>query len=130
MLIGSPARTLVREQYPSIHGQRYLVWGSIRVLLSIQSRVLVFAFSRRIRSRWPRMDRFVAPPESFSTWAQPDNAATAPRPTAPLIISRRVIAPSARDRIVLGPDRILFRCALIFCRYFSAGNSRSSGCRM
>ena len=45
----SPARMLVREQYPSIHGQRYLVFGSTRVFVSIQSLVPGLAFSTRIR---------------------------------------------------------------------------------
>src|SRR2546425_7686056 len=92
MWIDSPAPTLVREQYPSIHGQRYLLLDSIRVLLSSQSRVPALAFSRPIRPLWPRMDLFVTPPESFSTWAQPDNAATVPKPIAPLRRSRRVMA--------------------------------------
>src|SRR5881296_3892286 len=92
MWIDSPAPTLVREQYPSIHGQRYLLLDSIRVLLSSQSRVPALAFSRPTRPLWPKMDLFVTLPESFSTWAQLDSAATAPRPIAPLSRSRRVMA--------------------------------------
>ena len=48
--MGSPARTLVREAYPSIHGHRKRVAGSIRVFSSNQSRVPGFAFSRRMSS--------------------------------------------------------------------------------
>jgi hypothetical protein len=44
----SPARTLAREQNPSIQGQRYFVAGSTPVLVIIQSRVPGLAFSRRI----------------------------------------------------------------------------------
>src|SRR5688500_13604929 len=46
--ISSPARTLVREQYPSTHGHRYFVAGSTRVLVNIQSRVPGRWFSRTI----------------------------------------------------------------------------------
>ena len=53
-VIVSPARTLVREQYPSIHGHRYLVAGSMPVLSSIHSRVPGCSFSRRISSAEPR----------------------------------------------------------------------------
>ena len=45
-VIDSPGRTLVLDAYPSIQGQRYLVLGSMRTLVVIQSRVpglVVFA---------------------------------------------------------------------------------------
>src|SRR5688572_9935004 len=48
---GSPERTLVREQYPSIHGQRYFATGSTRVFVSNQSAVPAFSFSARMESR-------------------------------------------------------------------------------
>ena len=50
----SPDRTLVREQYPSIHGQLTWFAGSMRVLVSIQSRVPGFSFSRRIETLSPK----------------------------------------------------------------------------
>ena len=45
-----PGMTLVREQKPSTHGQRYFVAGSMRVRVNIQSRVPGLAFSVRMRS--------------------------------------------------------------------------------
>src|SRR5438128_8542979 len=85
--IVSSALTLVREQYPSIQGQRYLLAGSIRVFRSSQSDVPGRSFSRRTRSR--RCCRF--------SWAvlftvpQPESAVRALKPTTPLSIWRRLI---------------------------------------
>src|SRR5256885_7667581 len=61
----------------------------MRVFVNSQSRVPGRAFSRRTRSLLPETDFRVAPAASFPTRAQPGNAAIAPRPTAPLIKSRR-----------------------------------------
>src|SRR3954469_16545337 len=58
----SPARRLVREQYPSIHGHRYLVLRSTRVLVSNQSFVPSLAFSVLMRSDFE-------PPEAFALFA-------------------------------------------------------------
>src|SRR5688500_17162182 len=73
--ISSPARTLVREQYPSTHGQRYFVAGSTRVLVSIQSPVPCRSFSRAISmAHLPRGGRGSAP-----GWQHPARQPAAPR---------------------------------------------------
>src|SRR6267378_121193 len=73
----SPARMLVCEQYPSIHGQRYLVFGSIRVFVSIHSLVPGRLFSSY-------MDLIMA---GFGCNVHPESAA-ASAARAPLINSR------------------------------------------
>src|SRR5262245_41316861 len=78
----SPARMLVCEQYPSIHGQRYLVGGSTRVLERSQSDVPGFSFSAAIKSRWGGEDI----PRSSAGLA---NADARPAAAAPLSRSRR-----------------------------------------
>src|SRR5687767_5591960 len=83
--MGSPARTLVRDAYPSIHGHRYRVGGSIRVFSRSQSRVPGFSFSRRMRSGSAAGVLEPGP-------AQPGiagNADAKPRPSAPFRISLR-----------------------------------------
>src|SRR6185295_8080980 len=87
-LISLPARTLVREQYPSIHGQRYLVFGSMRVFCNSQSRVPGFSFSRRTKSRLGDAPIFL-PAEVDWPEAQPTKVAVTLRPTIPLISCRR-----------------------------------------
>src|SRR5690348_16824687 len=85
----SPARMLVREQYPSIHGQRYLVFGSTRVLVSIQSLVPGLAFSARMKS--DEADAFVAAEESPAKSACGATPARAPAAKAPFSRSRRFV---------------------------------------
>src|SRR5207247_2316682 len=63
----SPARMLVWEQYPSIHGQRYFVLGSILVLLSIQSLVPCCSFSSS--RRWAVPTLRDEQPTSAVAWA-------------------------------------------------------------
>src|SRR5688572_20962346 len=70
----SPARTLVREQYPSIPEQRYCALRSVRVFVSSQSVVPGFAFSARIRSPRPRAKLAQPPSEPI--------AAVAPTPAS------------------------------------------------
>jgi hypothetical protein len=66
MLNFSPARMLVCETYPSIHGQRYLVGGSTRVFSSNQEVVPGFSFSWRMRSRCCSA-KPICPPRSPAT---------------------------------------------------------------
>src|SRR5437764_15233400 len=80
-LTRSPARALVREQYPSIHGHRYLVFGSTLVLLKSQSRVPPRSFSRRTRS--------LEAPRAWRDDEQLETRETALRPRTPLSSSRR-----------------------------------------
>src|SRR5438874_4025413 len=103
--IDSPARTLVLEQYPSTHGQRYFVFGSTRVLVSSQSRVPGLSFSRRINSR--RAGTALRAERTDSMCAQPPMAVTAPRPTTPFSNSRRLIRPVFSVRL-FRPERRLF----------------------
>src|ERR1043166_528987 len=79
----SPARTLVRSQYPSIQGLRYFVCGSTRDLLKSQSSEPVLSFSRRTRFAAP-----CAPPGGREV-EQLESSAIVPRPRTPLSISRR-----------------------------------------
>src|SRR5262245_10326932 len=88
---------LVCEQYPSIHGQRYLVFGSTRVFASIQSLVPGFAFSVRIKSDCAR--EIDLPLESSTALDDSPSAAfrsgftpaTTPAPNAPLSRLRRFV---------------------------------------
>src|SRR5882762_1035941 len=73
---------LVCEQYPSIHGQRYLVFGSIRVFVSIQSLVPGRLFSSC-------MELIMA---GFGCNVHPESAA-ASAARAPLINSRLETSP-------------------------------------
>src|SRR2546428_4731317 len=82
---GSPARTLMRGQYPSIQGQRYFARGSTRVLESIQSVVPCFSFSVRIRLR-----RAGADSASMERASGP-TVIPSPAPAARLSKSRRFI---------------------------------------
>src|SRR5438477_340576 len=65
----------------------------MRVFASIQSRVPGFSFSRRIRSGRAGRERAgaVCLASCLEEIAHPENAETAPRPTAPLSKSRRVM---------------------------------------
>ena len=87
----SPRRTLVREQYPSIHGHRYFVDGSMRVFFKSQSRVPGRLFSRAIRSEaWER--RVPVLVEGCRA-EQPKSASKAPAQVTSLSISRRLPRP-------------------------------------
>jgi hypothetical protein len=72
----------VCEQYPSIPGDRHFVFGSTRVLVSIQSRVPGFAFSRAIRS--------LDSPAGALFAVHPGSAATVPAAKVVFNTSRRV----------------------------------------
>src|SRR5437764_13957410 len=74
---------LVREQYPSIQGHRYLTFGSMAVLFNSQSREPRRAFSRRTRSL-----EAVVP--ALDGDKQLESSATVLRPRAPFSNSRRV----------------------------------------
>src|SRR4030095_2177378 len=76
-VIVSPARALVREQNPSMFGQRYFVAGSTRVFVSSHSRV---------PGRW-----FSVTIELDGSSARPIRQlrAAAPRPTTCFNASRR-----------------------------------------
>ena len=89
-LISLPARTLVREQYPSIHGQRYFVFGSMRVFCNSQSCVPGFSFSRRTKSRLGDAPG-IPPADVERTEEQPPKVAVTPSPSIPLISCRRVM---------------------------------------
>src|SRR5579864_3207973 len=75
----SPGPTLVLEQYPSIHGQRYFVGGETFVLDSIQSVVPGFSFSARIRSGLLGFG-------FWGVWAPGDR--TAPRAVPAVVLSK------------------------------------------
>src|SRR5437773_2125775 len=85
----SPFLKLVREQYPSIQGQRYFVGGSMRVFSSNQSVVPGRWFSRRMRSEICGPN--VRLPTEGRTVEQPERARSAPAPVTPFSISRRLI---------------------------------------
>src|SRR5205807_1754864 len=78
----SPARMEVWEQYPSIHGQRYFVWESTRVLMSSQSVVPALSFSPRITSRRAG---------AAGRWLLGTNAAAKPAPATSFSNWRRLI---------------------------------------
>src|SRR5258706_12691015 len=82
----SPAWILVCEQYPSIHGHRYRVFGSTRVRVSNQSVVPGFLFSAPMRSH--RGVLVVDVPTHPLNGA---SDAASPAPTTPLSRSRRLM---------------------------------------
>ena len=79
-----PAAILVREQYPSIQGQRYWADGSTRVFVKSQSPVPGFSFSRRTRSR--DAVAFTVDPVAK---LRPDSPSTTPAPAAAALLVRR-----------------------------------------
>src|SRR5262245_7058599 len=92
----SPARTLVCEQKPSIHGQRYRVFGSTRVFVNNQSVVPGFAFSVRMSSRCGDVPAM-----------EPDTKENNPLAAAPRKSSRRSNRPGPAASLIVISQWIL-----------------------